>query len=94
MAAELQQVDERACSGPDQRLDKVFLKRVYNIPANSESLIPNKGDAVTLRSLTKPGTPESGSGITAWRVYSLPARQKTTDGWRVTIIYYQVRLYA
>jgi hypothetical protein len=93
MAADFQDyVQVPECGKPEIRTSVVLMSRVYVIPAGSEALIPAKGSAISLRSLTDPTLTETGTGLAAWRILNV-AQKKDPKGWRVGVTFYQVRLF-
>lgn len=73
---------------PETRTNMVLYRRVYDLPTGAIADIPTKGATVTLRDVT-------GSGLATPRVYDTPYAQATDTGkLRVTVVYYQIRLYS
>ncbi len=80
--------EKKERSAPKVRRSVYLYRRVYNIPRGDPSIIPAKGDTITLEDVT-------GTGIETVRVYEVGQFENNKDGtWQIVITFYQVRLYA
>ena len=77
---------EKQRSAPEVRHKVYLYRRVYNIPRGDPSIIPGKGDTITLNGVT-------GTGIETVRVLEVGQFENTKDDrWRIEITFYQIRL--
>ena len=88
MASELTGEDLPSRATPEVLRSVILYRRVYKVPRGDESSIPTKGTAVTLADVTY-------SGITTPRVLNVNVvKSKEGAKLKVTITYYQIRVFA